>query len=289
MTSLMTSRRNRTHRMLSPAVLVLLAALAAAGVFLLARVISDSPAQTAGTAQTAVSAGTTASAGSSGSSGSSSSAIGRTSPSAPTPTSAPDPAIDGVVLPKGSDTEDGYPTRFGRSDLGAVAAQVALAQAQIGFDYDQAAQVARIYTAPEDASALVQRSRAAVLQRRRQAGVPATSAVPAPATYAMTPLAFTVTDFDNRLDNRLDNGLKRDCVVVNLLSYVTLTTTDGASRDSLYAGTQLYAWVDGDWKVVEASEADLARLAAQGQPQAAAQGTPEFVQAGWIRIGGEYQ
>jgi hypothetical protein len=184
---------------------------------------------------------------------------------------------DGVVLPKGSDQVDGYPTRFPHSDLGPVAAQAVLARAQIGFGYDHAAQVAGIYAAPGARWVLEERSRAAVGLRREQAGVPATGEVPAPASYALTPVAFTLTELDT------------DYYAVNLLSYVTLTTTDGTTQDSLYAGTQLFRWIEGDWKVVEGSQDDLARLVAEGQPPAARPGTPEFTQAGWILIRGGYQ
>jgi hypothetical protein len=182
-----------------------------------------------------------------------------------------------VVLPEGSDQVDGYPTGFPHSDLGPVAAQAALARAQIGFDYDHAAQVAGIYAAPDAHWVLEERSRAAVRLRREQAGVPATGRVPAPASYALTPVAFTLTELDT------------DYYAVNLLSYVTLTTTDGTTRDTLYAGTQLFRWIEGDWKVVEGSRDDLAPLIGEGPPQAAPPRTPEFTEAGWNLIRGEYQ
>jgi hypothetical protein len=182
-----------------------------------------------------------------------------------------------VVLPEGSDQVDGYPTGFPHSDLGPVAAQAALARAQIGFDYDQAAQLAGIYAAPDAHWILEERSRAAVRLRREQAGIPADGEVPAPASYALTPVAFAVTELDT------------DYYAVNLLSYVTLTTADGNTQDSMYAGTQLFRWIEGDWKVVEGSLDDQARLIAEGQPQAARPGTPEFTQAGWILLRGEYQ
>jgi len=76
---------------------------------------------------------------------------------------------------------------------------------------------------------------------------------------------------------------------VNLLSYVTLTTADGQVKDSLYAGTQLMRWLDGDWRLVQGSEADIEHLVSEGQPQAVAPGTPEFEKAGWIRINGAPQ
>jgi hypothetical protein len=210
---------------------------------------------------------------------------GRPSETSAEPGSAPSIVRDapstappgGVVLPEGSDQVGGYPTGFPHSDLGPVAAQAALARAQIGFDYDHAARVAGIYAAPDAHWILVERSRAAVRLRREQAGVPATGVVPAPASYALTPVAFTVTELDT------------DYYAVSLLSYATLTTADGTTQDSLYAGTQLFKWIDGDWKVIEGSQDDLARLIAEGQPQAARPGTPEFTQAGWNLIRAGYQ
>lgn len=184
---------------------------------------------------------------------------------------------DGVTLPSGAEVVDGRPTGFPYTDLGAVALQAELAKAQIGFDYDQAAAVARLYGDPEDQAVFEDRSRAAVALRRQQAGVPAEGEVVAPASYAVTPLAYTLEELDT------------DYYVVNLLSYITLTTVDGESRDELYAGTQLVRWIPdsaagngGDWKVVQGSTADIEKLVDEGQPQAVAPGTPEFEQAGWI-------
>lgn len=184
---------------------------------------------------------------------------------------------DGVVLPEGSDQVDGHPVGFPASDLGPVAAQVAIAQAQTGFDYDRAARVARIYAAPQARTVLEDRSRDAVEQRRTQAGVPATGEVPAPASYAVTPIAFTITE--------LDSGI----YAVNLLSYVSLTDAEGTVADFLYSGTQLFDWIDGDWKVVQGTQADLDQLAASGPPPAVAPDTPEYDSAGWMTIRGEYQ
>ena len=177
---------------------------------------------------------------------------------------------------------DGYATGFPYTDLGAVALQVELAKAQLGFDYDQAATVAP-YSDPADQAIFEQRSHDAVALRRQQAGVPAEGQVPAPASYAVTPVAYTLTELD------------ADYYVVNLLSYVTLTSVDGEARDGLYAGTQLVRWVadpdadsdnssGGDWKVVEGSTTDLENLIAQGQPKAVAPETKEFEDAGWIMI-----
>jgi hypothetical protein len=191
---------------------------------------------------------------------------------------APDTApADGVVIPTGTDQVDGYPTGFPATDLGAVALQVELAKAQLGFDYDRAVAVARLYANPEDKAVFEERSRSAVALRRQQAGVAKEGDVPAPASYAVTPVAYTL--------EQLDIGY----YAVNLLSYVTLTTADGQVKDSLYAGTQLMRWLDGDWRLVRGSEADIEHLVSEGQPQAVAPGTPEFDKAGWIRINGAPQ
>ena len=186
---------------------------------------------------------------------------------------------EGVSIPTGSTQSDGYPTGFPYTDLGAVALQVELAKAQVGFDYDQAATVARLYSDPADQAVFEQRSHDAVALRRDQAGVPAEGEVPAPASYAVTPVAYTLTELDT------------DYYVVNLLSYVTLTGVDSEARDGLYAGTQLVRWVadpdadnGGDWKVVEGSTTDLENLVAQGQPKAVAPETKEFEAEGWIMI-----
>ena len=191
---------------------------------------------------------------------------------------APEAApADGVVIPTAVDQVDGYPTGFPATDLGAVALQVEVAKAQLGFDYDQAVTVAGLYANPEDKAVFEERARAAVALRRQQAGVPKEGDVPAPASYAVTPVAYTL--------EQLDTGY----YAVNLLSYVTLTTADGKVKDSLYAGTQLMRWLDGDWRLVQGSEADIEHLVSAGQPQAVAPGTPEFDKAGWIRINGAPQ
>ena len=191
---------------------------------------------------------------------------------------APDTApADGVVIPTGDDQVDGYPTGFPATDLGAVALQVELAKAQLGFDYGQAVAVARLYANPEDKAVFEERSRAAVALRRQQAGVAKEGDVPAPASYAVTPVAYTLEE--------LDTGY----YAVNLLSYVTLTTADGQVKDSLYAGTQLMRWLDGDWRLVQGSDAVIEHLVSEGQPQAVSPGTPEFEKAGWIRINGAPQ
>ena len=195
---------------------------------------------------------------------------------------APDTApADGVVIPSGAEQVDGYPTRFPQTDLGAVALQVEVAKAQVGFDYDQAVTVAGLYANPEDKAVFEQRARDAVALRRQQAGVPKEGDVPPPASYAVTPIAYTL--------EQLDTGY----YAVNLLSYVTLTTTDGKASDGLYAGTQLMRWIEvdgvGDWRLVQGSDEDIEHLVSTGQPKAVAPGTPEYEQAGWIPINGAPQ
>ena len=137
-------------------------------------------------------------------------------------------------IPTGADQVNGYPTRFPQTDLGAVALQIEVAKAQVGFDYDQAVTVAGLYANPEDKAVFEQRARDAVALRRQQAGVPKDGDVPAPASYAVTPIAYTLEE------------LGTDYYAVNLLSYVTLTTADGEVKDGLYAGTQLMKWLEVD-------------------------------------------
>lgn len=250
------------------AVLVVIAVVAATAVWLGTRG-DDGAADRDGGTDTAAGTSGDSSGGSAGGSGSEQLA----------PESAAAAPDDGVTLPTGSTQTDGYATGFPYTDLGAVALQVELAKAQLGFDHDQAATVAQLYSDPADQAVLEQRSHDAVALRREQAGVPAEGQVPAPASYAVTPMAYTLEELDT------------DYYVVNLLSYVTLTNVDGEARDGLYAGTQLVRWVadpdadnDGDWKVVEGSTADLENLIAQGQPRAVAPETKEFEDAGWIMI-----
>ncbi len=195
---------------------------------------------------------------------------------------APETApTDGVVIPTGAEQVDGYPTSFPQTDLGAVALQIEVAKAQVGFDYDQAVTVAGLYATPEDEADFEERARDAVALRRQQAGVPKNGDVPAPASYAVTPIAYTVQE--------LGTGY----YAVNLLSYVTLTTADGEVKDGLYAGTQLMKWLevngDWDWRLVQGSTEDIQHLVEQGQPQAVAPGTPEFKNAGWVPINGASQ
>ena len=195
---------------------------------------------------------------------------------------APDTApADGVAIPTGAEVVDGHPVRFPATDIGAVALQVEVAKAQLGFDYDQAAAVAGLYAAPADKEVFKQRARDAVALRRQQAGVPKEGDVPPPASYAVTPIAYTVEE--------LDDGY----YAVNLLSYVTLTTAHGEVNDGLYAGTQLVQWLKvsgtGDWHLVRGSTEDINHLVSEGQPKAAAPGTPGYTRAGWVPINGAPQ
>jgi hypothetical protein len=190
------------------------------------------------------------------------------------PASAPK---GGVVLPEGADQVDGYPVKFPYTDLGAVAVQVAIARGQTGFDYDQAATIAGVYAAPDDRAVFEARSTEAVELRRKQAGVSASGEVPAPTSYALTPVGFTVEELD------------ADYFAVSLLSYVTMTAADNTTKDFLYTGAQLLRWIDGDWKIVPGSSEDHQRLLDQGLPQAAAPGTPEYEKAGWITLSGVQQ
>ncbi|MGD9961945.1 hypothetical protein [Nocardioides sp.] len=254
------------------AVLVVIAIVAASAVWLGTRGDDEAADRDAGTGTAAGTPGESVGDSSGGSAGGS----GSEQLAPESAAAAPD---DGVALPTGSSQTDGYPTGFPYTDLGAVALQVELAKAQVGFDYDQAATVAQLYADPADQAVFEQRSHDAVALRREQAGVPAEGQVPAPASYAVTPMAYTLTELDT------------DYYVVNLLSYVTLTSVDGEARDGLYAGTQLVRWVadpdadnGGDWKVVEGSTTDLENLVAQGQPKAVAPETKEFQDAGWIMI-----
>src|SRR3954453_18114193 len=58
---------------------------------------------------------------------------------------APDTApADRVWIPTGHPQVDRHPTGFPATALGAVALQVELAKAQLGFDYDRAVAVARL-------------------------------------------------------------------------------------------------------------------------------------------------
>jgi hypothetical protein len=176
-------------------------------------------------------------------------------------------------LPAGSRHIDGHPVGFPYSDTGAAAAQVAMVEAQLGFDYQQATALAGLYASPADAATFQHRARTTVEQRRRQAAVPVDGAhIAAPASYAMTPIAFSV------------DQLAPDYYAVHVLSYVTLTSTGGRSGDHLYVGTQLMRWVEGDWKAVQGSPEDLEHLQAHPGPGIAEPGTPAYQRARWITI-----
>jgi hypothetical protein len=254
MSNLMTDSNSRSN-LLRIGALVAIACLVATAVWLGARGRAEGSAKTT--------------TGDPASSATQSSGVEQTAPeTAPT---------GGVVIPGGADQANGYPTGFPQTDLGAVALQIEVAKAQVGFDYDQAVTVAGLYADPADKAVFEDRARDAVALRRQQAGVPKDGAVPAPASYAVTPIAYTL------------EVLGTDYYAVNLLSYVTLTTADGEVKDGLYAGTQLMKWLDGDWRLVQGSTEDIEHLVQEGQPQAVAPITPEFKQAGWVPINGAAQ
>src|SRR4051812_36688593 len=114
-----------------------------------------------------------------------------------TATSADGLAEGSVRLPPGADHVKGYPIGFPHADVGAVATLVEFNRAQIGFDYDQAAAVARIYAAPDDVDSVEARARESVANRRQQLGIDATGDAPAPAAFALTPFAFTLEELDD--------------------------------------------------------------------------------------------
>ncbi|MCW2737795.1 hypothetical protein [Nocardioides sp.] len=165
---------------------------------------------------------------------------------------------------------DGLPTGFAHDEVGAVATAVAVTRAQIGFDPDQAAAVAAAYADPAERVAYEDRARAAVADRRAQAGVGATEPPPPPASYAATPLAYTVHEVAPEL------------YAVHLLSWITLTSTTAEIKDHLYVGTQLLRW-SGDWRLITPA-ADLRRDLAEQQPPTAASGSDAFTRAGWVLI-----
>ena len=185
----------------------------------------------------------------------------------------------GVVLPKGAGQDNGLATKFPYTDLGAVATQVAVSRAQIGFDYETATTAVRTYAAAEQTSVFEQRARLAVAERRKAAGVPADVETPAPASYAVTPVAYHLQELDT------------DYYAVTLLSYITLTTTGGKSKDGLFAGTQLVKWVEtdsgGDWKLTQGTNEDVSEVLDAGRPKAATPGTGQFRSEGWIGLNAE--
>lgn len=184
------------------------------------------------------------------------------------------PPPGGVDLPTGAARDRGYPVEFPHTDLGAVAVQIEVARAQIGFAYDHASEVAEIYAADDDREVFVDRARDGVELARKQAGVRLDGAAKAPASYATTPVAFTVEEF------------RDDYYVVNVLCYLSITTVDGEVADTFYSGAQLVAWVDGDWKLVTGSKNDRRQLLEEPQPSAAAPGSDEFDKQGWILLSG---
>jgi hypothetical protein len=185
----------------------------------------------------------------------------------------------GVVLPEGVEQVNGLATGFPDSDLGAVATQVAVSRTQIGFDYDTATAAVRTYAAPEEAAVFEQRARLAVAERRKGAGVPADGEAPAPASYAVTPVAYHLQE------------LTTDYYAVTLLSYITFTTTGGKSKDGFYAGTQLVKWVEtksgGDWKLTAGTNAAVRKVLDADRPKPAAPGTTQFRSEGWIQLNPE--
>lgn len=185
----------------------------------------------------------------------------------------------GVVLPKGVDQVRGQTTGFPYTNLGAVATQVAVSRAQIGFDYDTATTAVATYAAPQETAVFEQRARLAVATRRRAAGVPAEGPVPAPASYAVTPVAYHLQQ------------LATDYYAVTLLSYITLTTSGGKSKDGFYAGTGLVKWVPtkpvGDWKLTRGTDADVRAVLGADRPKPARPGTDQFKSEGWIQLNAE--
>lgn len=189
------------------------------------------------------------------------------------PTTAPP---GGVRLPTGAAQQDGYPVKFPHTDLGAVAMDAAVAKCEIGFDYSQVRAEIDVYANPADRAALEQHAAASVAGRRQEAGVPVQGTARPPAAYATTPIAFTVKAW----------GGTGNEYVVNLLSYITVTTTAGKSENHLYSGTTVVRWVDGDWKGVETTPAQNQQLISEGQPQPTVPGTAAYKKAGWIAING---
>jgi len=188
------------------------------------------------------------------------------------PTVAPE---GGVILPEGSDQIDGLPVKFPYSDLGAIALQVAVTKAQIGFEVTQALALTDIYVADEARGHFADRIRASVALRRQQAGVPETGEPPAPASYAMSPIAYQLEE------------LGPDYYAVSMLSYVTFTTVTGQTRDGYYTGIQFVKWTKGDWKVVQGAPSDLERLSTQSLPASVGPEDPRFLADGWIPLSAE--
>ncbi|GAB3668799.1 hypothetical protein GCM10027596_40120 [Nocardioides korecus] len=185
----------------------------------------------------------------------------------------------GVLLPEGAEQINDLATGFPDTDLGAVATQVAVSRAQVGFDYDTAITAVRTYAAAGEAAVFEQRARLAVAERRRAAGVLADGGPPAPASYAVTPVAYHLQQLDT------------EYYAVTLLSYISLTTTDGRSKDGFFAGTQLVKWLQtksgGDWRITEGTSAEVRKVLDTDRPRPAAPGTDQFESEGWIQLNPE--
>ena len=173
-------------------------------------------------------------------------------------------------LPGGSHQVEGLPTGFPADELGAVATAVSATRAQIGFDPDQAAEVAGVYAVPAERVAFEYLAQNAVENRREQAGLSLTQEPPAPTAYAATPLAYTVTE------------VAPDQYAVHLLSWITLTSTTAQVKDHLYVGTQLLTWSD-DWRLTMPT-ADLRGALVEQQPPTTTPGTEAFARARWVLI-----
>ena len=75
----------------------------------------------------------------------------------------------------------------------------------------------------------------------------------------------------------------------SLLSYLTLTTTSGKSRDGFYAGTGLVKWIEttsggGDWRLTAGTDDDVRTVLDTGRPKPAAPDTDRFAAEGWIQL-----
>lgn len=181
----------------------------------------------------------------------------------------------GVPLPSGAAQDGGYAVGFPHTALGAVAVLVELDQAQIGFDYDQAALVARVYSAP-GTTGLVHLAQQAVADRRRRLGVPPRGDAPAPSGFALTPYAFACHD------------LGADAYAVTVLSVATVTTTRGKVSEYHYRGTQLLHWTptggQGDWKVTTPGPTNQEQLAHLPDLPPVGPQNPRLRQVGWATI-----
>ena len=190
-----------------------------------------------------------------------------------------DGGVEPVQLPEGSGTVEGYPVGFPRSELGAVAVPVELSRAQIGFDYGQAATAAEVYAAEADRDAVVARASQAVAYRRDDLALPTRGAVPAPASFALTPYAFRPTE------------LQPDRYLVTVLNLASATSKNGKVTTRYYAGTQVVAWTDApvgggaDWRLVEPTGRDQQQLATLPETQPAApEDLDQLAAAGWTPI-----